>query len=183
MQQLLIACEPLSALQALTLMRRVVDGGGEVGAGGGGCEIGSEDVVLVARACVRGLQACAEHAAAAEGGGYDGYAYALACALADTLAGLTRASQASLALLCCASELSLLMNVFCCVTRVTQAVFMGELGRLMNGGGWQGLGEGLLSVCCARLADMWGRLLTGEVVHVMRVLGYRGRACVMQLRN
>jgi hypothetical protein len=60
---------------------------------------------------------------------------------------------------------------------------MGELGRLMNGGGWQGLGEGLLSVCCARLAEVWGRLLTGEVVRVMRVLWYRGRACMMQQCN
>ena len=51
---------------------------------------------------------------------------------------------------------------------------MGELGRLMNGGGWQGHGEGLLSVCCARLAEVWGRLLTGEVVCVMRVLGAGG---------
>ena len=110
-QQLLTTCDPLSTHQALTLLRRVVDGGGEVGQGGGGCEIGSEDVVLVARACVRGLQACAEHAAAAAGGGYGGYAYALACALADTLAGLTRASQASLVLLCGASELSLCIHL------------------------------------------------------------------------
>jgi hypothetical protein len=179
----LITCDPLSTHQALTLLRCVVDGGGEVGAGGGGCENGTEDVVLVARACVKGLQSCAEHAAAAAGAGYGGYAYALACALADTLAGLTRASQASLVLLCGASEPSLCIHVFCCVTRVMQAVFMGELGRLMNGGGWQGLGEGLLSVCCARLADVWGRLLTGEVVRVMRVLWYREGACVMQQYN
>jgi len=91
-QQLLVTCDAQSAYHGITLLRCIVGSG--VGGGGGGeadAGISGEDVVIVARACVKGLQAWGEPVA-----GDCGYAYAFACALAEALAGLNRAAQASL---------------------------------------------------------------------------------------
>ena len=73
------------------------------------------------------------------------------------------------------------------MTLRAQAAFMGELGRLMEGSGWQGGGQGQLSVCCSRLAEVWGRLLTGEIAEsvavVMRVRGLHDVAVELTSRS
>lgn len=93
-------------------------------------EMSGEDSVCVSRACIRALQ---QWSSSSSCNAADDYSFAFACELAHALAGFSRASQAA---------------------------FVGELGRVIDSSNTSAGADGLLSVCCARLAVLWGRLLT-----------------------